>query len=314
MTNPPFHKLFNKMSLAAMCFGIAMGTAPSFAQTTDDLPVVQVQATTDAGAGQRINLSGKLRMLTQRVAASACYVQAGIVPQDSVSMLEGAVAEFTLIVGALEYGNEDLGIFGAEEHRKTLMGVAKLKELWAPMEATAMTVAMGAGTPQDVEAIATQSAKVLEIAQRLVAEITGQYANPAALRQADAMVIDLAGRQRMLAQRVSKNVCLLSTMPNMDTAAAELALARDTFDSTLSALYVGMPAMGIQAPPTDEIETGLAEVAELWKQLQPFALRAADGDTLDPSSLEQMFYGGNGLTGGMNSVVGLYTTATATGT
>ena len=158
--------------------------------------------------------------------------------------------------------------------------------------------------------LAAQSVELLEIAKRLVTVITAEYSNPAALRQADAMVIDLAGRQRMLAQRLSKNACLTSVGTNAGTSAAELQAASDTFGTTLSALYVGMPEMGIQAPPNADIEAGLAKVQELWTQVAPLAAEAVAGAALDAEQLEVMFHGGNGLTGGMNAVVGMYAEAT----
>jgi hypothetical protein len=166
--------------------------------------LIEAQYSDSESATQRIDLSGKLRMLSQRLVANACYVQAGILPNETIPALEATIAEFAQITRALEYGDPSIGFAAAEQRRKTLVDLGALNDLWAPMEVLAAKVANNQGTPEDVTVLTTQSIGLLDMAKRLVAEITAQYTNPAEMRQADAMVIGIAGRQRMLAQRVSK--------------------------------------------------------------------------------------------------------------
>ena len=74
----------------------------------------------DVGASERINFSGKLRMLSQRIPAAVCYSNAGVESEKSQEMFESASAEFHTILAALEFGDESLNIKGAEEDRKVL--------------------------------------------------------------------------------------------------------------------------------------------------------------------------------------------------
>ncbi|MEL6683751.1 MAG: type IV pili methyl-accepting chemotaxis transducer N-terminal domain-containing protein [Pseudomonadota bacterium] len=260
-------------------------------------------------AAARINLSGKLRMLSQRIPASACYLQAGISTEDTSAMLVAAQQEFAQITNALQNGDPDLGVYGAEPRRKTLLGIEKLRELWAPVSAGADEVAAGNGTADTVEQIAADSAPLLELAKKLVTVISTQYSNPGELLVRDALAVDIAGRQRMLAQRVSKNMCLASVGLGSDAVLAELEGAATTFDSSLYALHRGMPDAGIQAPPTPEIETGLAGVIVDWEATEPLIASVLAGQQLDDEQMAIMFAAGNRLTGGMNAVVGLYAEA-----
>lgn len=312
---------FRSVAPRRICGAALLGLglmSPAFADSSQNqndsgAEILSAQFIADVGGSQRINFSGKLRMLSQRVVANACYIHMGVTPEQSQAALQATVAEFGLITNALEFGNDDLGIIGPEDRRRTLAGIAKLNELWAPIEARATVIAEGQGTADDVTEIATQSGPLLDIAVRLVSQISGQYSNPAALLQADALVIDIAGRQRMLSQRMSKNVCLLAAGINEDVARGELEGARNTFDASLNALYHGMPDAGVQPPPTDDIETNLAAVITNWNGLKPIVDQELSGQTLDAEQLAIMFSGANGMTGDMNTIVGMYSEASKLG-
>ncbi|WP_168769110.1 type IV pili methyl-accepting chemotaxis transducer N-terminal domain-containing protein [Yoonia maricola] len=267
----------------------------------------------DAGGGARINLSGKLRMLSQRIVASACYLQAGVSSDDSGAMLVAAQEEFALITDALQNGNDDLGVFGEETRRKTLIGIELLRDLWVPVSAGADEIAAGNGSQETVQQIATDSAPLLEMAQKLVPEISQQYSNPGELLLRDTLVIDIAGRQRMLAQRVSKNVCLFSVGLGSDAVLAELQSAADMFDASLRALRNGMPDAGVQGPPTPEIAAGLDGVITDWGVAEPLIATVLSGEQINADDLATMFSTANRLTGGMNTAVGLYAEASKLG-
>lgn len=298
---------------SAITLGLALTIIPATAQELTAEELERVQFLEDIGASQRIDFSGKLRMLSQRIPAAACYYAAGIDTDATGAMLDSAAAEFQQIVDALEFGDESLGILGAEERRKTLVGLAKLREMWDPMFATADEIHKNGGNPEQVALIADQSAEVLRIAQLLVSEISGEYANPAALLQADALIIDIAGRQRMLSQRMSKNVCLIASGVNVDQATAELNGTAQMFDNSLGALQNGMADAGIKPPPNAQIEEGLAVVRQDWQGLQPIVAMAAAGEPIDDETRGIMFHGANHMTGDMNRVVGMYSEASKLG-
>lgn len=270
---------------------------------------LRVQFLQDVGASQRIDFSGKLRMLSQRIVAAGCNYAAGIDPDSSGGMLNAAKVEFETIIDALEFGNPDLGIIGTEERRKTQVGISKLRELWAPTEETANLIQSGDNATETVTTIADQSAPLLEMAKLLVSELSAQYSDPTAVLQADALVIDIAGRQRMLSQRMSKNVCLISSGVNAETAPGELAGAAKMFEVSLFALRNGMADAGIKAPPNQEIAAGLDVVISDWENLKVIVEKVLAGNDLDTEQRAIMFNQANAMTGHMNTVVGMYSEA-----
>ncbi|MEM8537315.1 MAG: type IV pili methyl-accepting chemotaxis transducer N-terminal domain-containing protein [Pseudomonadota bacterium] len=299
------------ITTAILCF--VAGTTTSLADTSSQNAATEGQAIANSDGALRINLSGKLRMLSQRITAAGCYVQAGVAPDRTKSMLESASAEFQSIANALEFGDPALGITAAEDKRRPLAALERLNDLFGPFSALAQQINTGSGTPADVAELAAQSAPVLEMAQALVTRVSTAYANPGELLLMDAMAIDIAGRQRMLAQRVSKNVCLLSTGLGTEDTADELRAAAEVFRNSLIALRDGMASSGIRTPPTAEIAEGLETVLADWDLIAPKVETVLAGNAVSVAELAIVFDTANRLTGKMNTLVGLYEAASDMG-
>ena len=79
-------------------------------------------------------------------------------------------------------------------------------------------------------------------------------------------VINLAGRQRMLTQKMTKE--MLFTLAGQDQKAA-LEKTKRLFDSTLSGLLQGNAEMGLPAATNPEIISQLNKVKQLWAAFSP---------------------------------------------
>ena len=89
---------------------------------TSFLTIVPISASAqDVGASERVNFSGKLRMLSQRVAAAACNYGAGVDADGSLAVLLGSQKEFVQIINGLEFGDAELNMNGEETRRKTCL-------------------------------------------------------------------------------------------------------------------------------------------------------------------------------------------------
>lgn len=270
-------------------------------------PVLKAQFLEDIGASERINFSGKLRMLSQRIPAAACMHHAGVVPEQSKAVLDAAVEEFDKIVNALEHGDETLNIIGGEERRLTLAAIESLHAAYDPLHTAMEDIEATGGTDAEVLELAEHNMEVLEAAKLLVSEISGQYADPTALLQSDALTIDIAGRQRMLTQKISKEVCLASTGIYSEASLETLGGTVNMFETSLNALIFGMDGAGIAPAPTAEILTGLETVQADWAQVRDYVQTVATGGSVDEDTLGMIFTGLNKTMADMNAVVGLYT-------
>lgn len=299
-----FFKAVSVMALMAIpAAGLAEGQAK----------IAQAGFVEDVGASERINFSGKLRMLSQRIPAAACYAHAGIETEKASELLKAATAEYDLIINGLEFGEPKLGIIGAEQDRHVLIDIQKLHTFWDPLHAEIEDITATGGTDDEVVHIANESHELLNVAKHLVSVLVGEYSDPTALLQADAMTIDIAGRQRMLAQRISKNVCLIASGFDVERARKELEGARGVYDASAKALRFGMPEAGINATRHEDILSALDSVLALWADVQPVLDLAASGTTLDSEQLAITYNSMNSLTGQMNTIVGMYNDASKLG-
>lgn len=282
--------------LATVCFA---ATATN-AETTRGFGVGYAD---DNSASLRIDISGKLRMLGQRAVAAACYMNADVDIEQSKTMLVTTVADFAQITAALEFGDIDLGVMGEETDPKILATLERLSALWGPIAETADKVLTGEATEAELTQMALQSEPLLEMAQRLVAAVTAEYSLGATLVMRDALAIDIAGRQRMLAQRISKDVCLLATGINAEHSRDDLAQTAEIFETSLFALRSGMPSAGLIATTDEQVLTDLDVATADWNTIQPKIADALSGGLIDNERLAIMRELANKLTTDMNNVV-----------
>lgn len=260
----------------------------------------------DVGASERINVAGQLGTLSQRIIASACNLNSGITVRESQAILNISADQFSRISDALLYGNRSFGILGEEDRARTLQVIERLNGSWSPLLDEARETEVAGNDTTRIQSMAEQSDPMLSTANILVSEITGQYADPVALLHADALLIDLAGRQRMLAARMSKDMCLIASGITVEQAQADLAESSALFADTLSALRNGLPSVGVRPPPTEKIADGLQFVVEEWEAMQPFLARALANEPLDTADRQRVYFAFLGIEARMNNVVVSY--------
>ena len=292
-------------AVAAAC--VMFTSHAAFAQSsTAEGTVVNAAYIENLGPTERINYSGKLRMLSQRIPSAACHLAAGI--EGSREILEAAEHEFHDILAALEFGNSDMGIHGAETRKKTVMKIHDVHNVWDPYEKNVDEVLAGAVDDAHVSFLLTESMTVLGSAKLLVSEISGQYSNPAEMTQAGAMVVDISGRQRMLTQKMAKEACA-AWSERSETAANDLAGTMQVFETSLTALIDGFPAAGIKRPPTKEIAAGLQVVRKDWAEVEAELASVAAGEKIDDAKAAHIFNTLNRTLVNMNKVVMMYAAA-----
>lgn len=269
-------------------------------------PAVAAGFTEDVGSSERVNLSGQLGTLSERITAAACNLSAGIAVTEAQAVLKISTNRFTLINKALVEGNRRMGILGEETRPRTLQAIGDLNAKWEPLQEMANATQANANDTAYVESLYDQSSPVQDEAKILVSEITGQYADPAIMQHADALLIEIAGRQRMLANRMSKNVCLVASDVKDDAAMAELQTTMGLFQTSLDALQNGLPSVGLRPPPTEGIANGLGEVAEEWNAILPTLEAFIDGAELNDTKRAELFLAFLGMEGRMNNVVNNY--------
>lgn len=287
---------------------LAAFVVPPAAQALDGAALRGPNAFED-NAEQRINYSGKLRMLSQRIPSAACHLMRGIDVEGASQLLVAAPAEFEKILLALEVGDDDLTILNPETQTATLVRIHNLREAWEPMKAAAARVASGTGSEEDLEFILEHNMVVLGFAVTLVSRLVDQYSNPNAVRYDQLLLVDISGRQRMLTQKMSKESCMLGTDLATSETLDHLQGTMRIFENSLFALRDGFAEVGIRPPPNSQIAEGLNLVVEDWSSVKPILDEVLNGADLSDQSSAVKFRRLNQTMSDMNAVVGLYAAA-----
>ena len=79
----------------------------------------------------------------------------------------------------------------------------------------------------------------------------------------DALIINIAGKERMLSQKMSKEAFFVAYRHLNDFR--ELDEAARLFENSLNDLFYGNSVRGIYAPPNEKIASKLKTVMEIWK-------------------------------------------------
>lgn len=81
-------------------------------------------------------------------------------------------------------------------------------------------------------------------------------------KQKDSLIINISGKQRMLTQKISKEIFYIKAKQTSDFR--EFNSAIDTFDDNLKDLLYGNEIKGIYKPQNNKIKEKLEEVNVLW--------------------------------------------------
>lgn len=262
--NPPATKAGKGISKSMCYLGaasiaalMAAGIAPSGAFAQVD------QADTYSGGKSRVNNSGKLTAFSEAAAASGCRLAAGIEADVARTEINNIQNDFNTILAGLEFGSSALGMPGEERSSIVLRSVRTVNENWAPIDAAISALLNGdtGGGATISEARGT----LFDSANILASDVSGVYSDPQELLQSDAITFTFIGRQRTLANQMSRTTCELATGTG-DAAALreELAQTKSLFEASLNALQEGFPNAGISPPPNDAVSGSLDQIETLW--------------------------------------------------
>lgn len=259
----------------------------------------------DIGASERIDFSGRLHMLSQRIAASTCNMEAGQEELISRGILAGSADELDRILNAVRYGNARMKIIGEEKNPRILAVMNDIEDQWKPIRSN-IRVIMDHGAQQGSFALYDLwNDPFRESSNLLVSEIAAEYSDPADLLQRDAILVDLAGRQRMRTQKILKEACHIWKDGATDEERVQLHTTLHVFDKTMNALRFGALG-GFRPSPSETVSDALDTMANDWYETRPMLLRVADGDSVTDEQVTDIYLNLNELLIQSDRIVTLY--------
>lgn len=287
-----------RIAAAAILFASSLAALP-------ERVTAQAAITSVEDGKRKINLSGRQRMLSQRMAKAACFAALGIDVPGHLVMAQDAHALFDVTLRGLRRGDSSLGML--PEHAPAVLAeLDRVDTLWIDYGAAIdRVVRAGAVDPDLLARVAALSVPTLVQMDVAVAEFEKRYGSTQ-LHPSLALALNVSGRQRMLTQKASKEFCLVAYGSEVEANRTALAATVDLFDRSLAALTDGDYEVGLPEPPTDELRSQLALVRTLWVPLLDVFRATAAGATPDARQIALIAAENNDVLREMNRVVEMY--------
>ncbi len=201
--------------------------------------------------GVVINLSGKQRMLTQKLSKEALALSQGTGSKES---LEKTSNLFDKTLKGLISGDSQLGL-PPTQNIKIVNQLNHVRKLWKNLKVNLdIVLANASSTNTSLSYINENNIKLLKEMNKAVGMLEKNGSDP--------VTINLAGKQRMLTQKMTKETLGLVQGAESSDALTGTSLL---FDKTLKGLISGDSDLGLSAVKDSAVLAQLTVVQTLWK-------------------------------------------------
>ncbi len=273
---------------------------------------IATESIADADANARLAFSDKLSMYSQRIVGSSCAMTSEASPFESRGFQGTAAIEIDRILAALEKGDRALGIQTPEENENILALLDEMNRVWLPIDALSRTIRNRQVDETFLANLEKHIDDFTDTSIRLASVISSQYVDTDKLRLDDAIRIQIVGRQRFLAQKLSFHAC---SIQKTDSRAirAQLSETRKFIELSQQALRDGMLAAGLVKTTEPELVKALNQVDRLWAEIRWPILAMESGQSWDLDTQVEMYLKLNELTHEMDKATIKFTKAVAEG-
>ena len=280
--------------------------------TAQDGKVERLAALVKRNVGDRIVIAGRQRMLAEGMAAKLCYKTAGVADSAAQRDLYTMWNIFGWYHAGLRNGNPQLGL-SPERHPDVLNAWAQMDLIWGGLNGVYEgAIATGQSDPGTLAIAVDLTDTVTDGATQLVAALRAAYAEQLGPQGfGSALLIDLYERQRMLGQKIAKDVCMLHLEPGSPVRLENLNKVLAIFRLSLDAFQNGLADVGVPPPPSAEIAEQLGQAKASWSPAAALADASAKGRVLSLAELGTFSQAMDLFTSDMTAAINALIAATA---
>jgi len=216
---------------------------------------------------KRINRSGKQRMLTQKMTKVALLLSLNINNEKNKKNLLTLANLYNDTLTEFKDGKSDLG-FTVEANKAIEKEIALVEKAWKPFFENVKTIANG--KDKDAKALGyliKNNESLLKESNVLVSLYEKSNTSQNYIEKAMISIVNLAGRQRMLTQKMTKEKLLI--IKGQKEYNSKLIETIKLFDDSLNTLMNGNSKQKISKPSNKKIKDQLIKVQVLWNELKP---------------------------------------------
>jgi hypothetical protein len=222
------------------------------------------------GLKMTINLSGKQRMLTQRMSKLVVQIKLNIQKKQSTEKLKEMATLYAKTLKAFRDADSELGISKAT-NAKVLEQIAVVEKEWKTFYEHIQFIIEAKAKEASYSYVLSNNEKLLKISNELVKRYEASNTSSNYLEKARLRVVNVAGRQRMLTQKMTKEKLLI--VQGDQSFEKKLENTVKLFDDSLTTLQKGDKAQDIGKVSNEKIIKQLKVVATMWSELKPLYLK-----------------------------------------
>lgn len=229
---------------------------------------------------KRVNLSGKQRMLVQRVTKLALLLNSNIDREKNIEKLKNYSNLYDKTLKAFKNGDKDLGCVPTND-KEIREKISIVEKHWKPFyENLQNIINLKDKDKKSLAYIINKNEELLKVSDDLVKEYEKSDKSENYLEKARLHVINIAGRERMLSQKMTKEKLLV--IQGKKEYINRLNSSIKLFNDSLNSLIGGNSRENIIKPTNRKIEKQLDKIYKIWSKLKPLYRK----DKLSPKDLE----------------------------
>lgn len=265
---------------------------------------------TAAEYGVVLNLSGKQRMLTQKMSKEMMLIALNHEVDTNLKNLAATSSLFDRTLKGLRDGDVDLRL-------PTTVSKRIIKQLdkintnhWQDFYGLVQAVPVAKKVSKEQVALLAETNLPLLTQMNKCVKLYEKDAAKAGLKSDPglAVTINLSGKQRMLTQKMSKEFLLIAYGHQVEDNKLNLLETATLFDRTLRGLLDGDEILDLPSTKNEDIRKQLMVVMDLWKSFKPIVDVAVDPKTtsISQEQISTLAKSNLPLLKEMNKAVGMY--------
>ena len=280
-----------RIAVGLVCFHLGLFgiVAAALAGPREANPAI----TAEADGKRKINLSGRQRMLSQYMAKAVCFARLGVDTKTQTSELLLAHHLFDTTLKDLRNGSSVQEML-PETDGAILNALNAVDQNWRGYS-SAVTIG-------DLDKVIALNLDVLRSANDAVTLFQKKY-GAADVAPETAAAINIAGRQRMLTQKSSKEFCLIASGRDVDLNRKNLMASVNLLDKSMSGLRNGDDSLELKPAPVSEFVDVIDDAEKSWAPMRQIFLRAAGGTTPTAEDIASISRLNVGVMKAMNNLV-----------
>ena len=251
-------KLLNQTLLLFMLpLSLLVADAPKATTQLDFSSLVDEFMNEENSLKKTINLSGKQRMLTQLMTKLSLQIDMNIQKKENLKKLKKTS----------ELYDSTLKDLKKTTNKKVLKVIALVEKAWTPFYGEVNHLIEGKKSKEALKYIIDENGNLLNLSNDLVKAFEATNSSGNYLEKARLHIVNVAGRERMLTQKMTKEKLLV--VKGEEKYGAKLKETMNLFDNSLKLLIKGDTKKMISKPSNEKIVAQLKVVTKLWSELKP---------------------------------------------